>query len=679
MSFLQPLLLFALPLAALPIIIHLINQRRYQTVRWAAMMFLLAANRMSRGYARIRQWLIMAMRIAAIAVLVFAVSRPLAGGWVGWTAGGRAETTLVLLDRSPSMQQTGSAGGGSKLESSRTQLVETFKTLGSARWVLIESATNRPRDLESASVLPNAPGAEAVSAASDIPGMLQAARDYIRDNRAGNTEVWICSDLRNNDWNADSGRWPTLRDAFLEFPQTIRFHLLAYPQTAPENLSVRVTDVRRVKAGDAAELVISLRLTREGVSDDKEKAQTKSVVPIHFEVDGARSEVTVEMTGSKFELREHRITLDKTHERGWGRVSIPADANMADNDYWFVFDQPAPRQAAIVTDDPRAARPLQLAAEISPDPAIKCSAEVIELDRLSAVEWEKLALLLWQAPLPEGDTAKLVKAFIDRGGQVIFFPPHAPDATEFLGAHWTSWVNPPQEIPVETWRGDQDLLVHSQSGAALPVGQLQVRRYCGMEGELTPLATLKGGAPLFARATTSTGAAYFCTTTPAASDSSLATSGVVLYVAVQRAQSGGAEVLGNTRQLLAGDPSGEDPAKWKRIAGADTGLSTEYALHAGVYQSGGGERLLAVNRPAREDAAPVLADSRVAELFRGLDFSRVDDQAGRVSSLVQEIWRLFLATMLVAMVAEAVLCMPKAVRRPVAEAIPVGVGVRMAS
>ena len=43
MPFLQPLLLLALPLIALPVIIHLINQRRYQTIHWAAMMFLLAA------------------------------------------------------------------------------------------------------------------------------------------------------------------------------------------------------------------------------------------------------------------------------------------------------------------------------------------------------------------------------------------------------------------------------------------------------------------------------------------------------------------------------------------------------------------------------------------------------------------------------------------------------------
>ncbi len=63
--------------------------------------------------------------------------------------------------------------------------------------------------------------------------MLQSARDYIRDNKAGNTEIWICSDLREDDWNPESARWKALRDAFLEFPQAIRFHLLAYPQTAP--------------------------------------------------------------------------------------------------------------------------------------------------------------------------------------------------------------------------------------------------------------------------------------------------------------------------------------------------------------------------------------------------------------------------------------------------------------
>src|SRR4051794_9112941 len=219
MSFLQPLILAALPLVALPVIIHLINQRRYQTVPWAAMMFLLAANRMSRGYARLRQWLIMAFRMAAIAALLFAVSRPLAGGWLGSTAGGRADTTIVLLDRSPSMQQGKAGSGGSKLETGKRQLAATLKTLGSNRWVLIDSGTNAPHELESADALLTSAAAGPTSASSDIPGMLQAARDYIRANKTGRTEIWICSDIRRNDWETDDGRWRSLREAFLGFPQ----------------------------------------------------------------------------------------------------------------------------------------------------------------------------------------------------------------------------------------------------------------------------------------------------------------------------------------------------------------------------------------------------------------------------------------------------------------------------
>src|SRR3954463_11007289 len=108
MTFLQPLLLILLPLVALPIIIHLINQRRYQTIRWAGMMFLLAANRMTRGYARLRQILILLARTLALAGLIVAVSRPVASGWLGRAASGRPDTTIILLDRSPSMQQQGS-------------------------------------------------------------------------------------------------------------------------------------------------------------------------------------------------------------------------------------------------------------------------------------------------------------------------------------------------------------------------------------------------------------------------------------------------------------------------------------------------------------------------------------------------------------------------------------------
>lgn len=655
MSFLQPILLAALPLIALPILIHLINQRRFQTIRWGAMMFLLAANRMSRGYAKLRQWLILLFRTLAIAGLIVGVARPLASGWLGLTAGGRPDTTIILLDRSPSMRQQGEGQVGTKLDTGRQQLARSLNMLGSAKWVLIESTTNLPREIESPDVLMNLPATEPASASADLPAMLQAARDYIQANKSGRTEVWMCSDIRANDWNAESGRWTTLRDAFLELTQGVRFHLLAYPQSAVGNSAVRVTNVRRQQGNDSAELLVSLKLIREGVADDAEKI----AVPISFEIEGARSETTVEMTGSQFELKDHRIPIERSKDRGWGKVSIPADANSADNDFYFVFDQPAVRQTIIVADDANAARPLQLSASISPDPAVKLAAEVLTADQLPTVAWDQVSLVLWQAPLPDGTAADAVQAFVDRGGQIVFFPTQSITSASFAGASWQSWVESPDGIAIETWRGDQDLFSHTQSGAALPVGQLQVRKHCGLSGEHIPLATLKGGAPLLARVTTNRGGVYFCTTTPAASNSSLAENGVVLYVLVQRALASGAAVLGNTRQLVAGDVSGEQPTAWQQLAGPPEALSTEFAFHSGVYSAA--ERLLALNRTSAEDQAAVLPDGRVAELFQGLDFARVDDKAGNLAALIQEIWRLFLVAMIIALIVEAALCLPKQV------------------
>ncbi len=659
MSFLQPLLLAALPLAALPIIIHLINQRRYQTIQWAAMMFLLAANRMSRGYARLRQWLILLFRTLAVATLVFAVSRPLASGWIGMAAGGKVDTSIILLDLSPSMRQGGAGTVVSKLETGRQQLAQLLGTLKSTRWVVIDSVHREPRELDDPRDLLDLPQLDATSASADVPALLQVARDYIDANRTGTTEIWICSDLRGNDWDPESARWPTLRDSYQEFTQNVRFHLLAYPRLEPANLAIRVTSVRRQPTADGAELLLSLRLARDGGGDPNAGPLT---VPVEFEVDGARSVLNVELQGGQgeLELKNHPIPLGRDQRVGWGAVRIPADANPGDNEFYFVFDEPAPRRTVLVSDDPALLRPLQLAASVSPDPAVPCLVDLATREQLAALDWETVALVVWHARLPDPADAQLLESFLDRGGQVLCLPPREPDSTTFRGLQWTTWNTDAVESVVDTWRTDQDLLANTLSGAALPVGQLAIRRHCGLTGTATTLAALKGGVPLLARAPTDRGGLYFCATTVAPADSSLATDGVVLYVALHRAIAAGAAVLGNTRQLVAGEARLDPDLPWQRAGGSGTPLSTEYPFHAGVYQEG--DRWLAVNRSPAEDQVTVLGDTRVADLFQGLDFSRVDDQAGNLQSLIQEIWRLFLTTMMIALIVEAVLCLPRLAR-----------------
>ena len=71
-----PLVWWGLPLVAVPLVIHLINLLRHRRVEWAAMEFLLASRKKYRTRVLLRQWLLLALRTAAIAGLVLGLAQP---------------------------------------------------------------------------------------------------------------------------------------------------------------------------------------------------------------------------------------------------------------------------------------------------------------------------------------------------------------------------------------------------------------------------------------------------------------------------------------------------------------------------------------------------------------------------------------------------------------------------
>ena len=687
MTFLQPWLLLTLPLIALPVIIHLINQQRFQSVEWAAMMFLLSAKALSRGYSRLRQWLIMLLRMLAVAAAILAISRPLSQGWLAVVGGDRASAAIVLLDRSPSMSQASTVGGESKLTTARRQVAAALETLGTSRVVLIDSVSCTPHELSSPRGMLQVPEAEPAAAAADLPLMLQAACDQIGASKSAASTIWICSDQRANDWKVSDGAWSAIREAVAKVPQSVRLTLLGYAEPAADNLAVRVTRAALEPRGKAWELLLDIAIRRQA---DGGPAR----VPVQIELGPARSTVEVELTGTESVLARHAIPIDaaalaqtarmaggaegdseSAQANGWGRVSIPTDSNPADNDFYVAFGTPPIRRTIVVTEDSQAGaqtkRTLQLIAGIPPDKLLRAATEAVAAEAVADMPLDEVALILWQAALPEAGAADAVNRFIARGGQVIFLPPESPTTTAFNGMAWQTWTEHSPPLRPSSWRADEGLLAATLTGAALPVGELELRRTCGIIGDGTPLGVLPDGRPLLVRAAGDRGGASFLTSTPAVRDSDLAANGVVLYAVVQRAIDAGLEAVGNARQIDAGamllggtDAGGQRSSQqrsqedWRQIAGPPS-ASTEAGFHAGVYASRG--RLLAVNRPAAEDAAEVVDNRQIETLFQGLSFSRFEQKAGGLGAIVEEVWRLFLVALLVALVVEGLLCFP---RRP---------------
>ncbi|MCC9656951.1 BatA domain-containing protein [Rhodopirellula halodulae] len=672
MSFLQPWMLFALPIALLPIVIHLINQRRYQTTQWAAMMFLLAANRMNRGYAKIRQWAILALRTMVLLALIIAIGRPLAsgslgGGLIGSLSGGASANTIVLLDRSPSMSANAAGGARTKLEAGVAQIAETLDTLGVQRLWLIDSntvlasETQAARELASPEELLEVPQTGPSDASADIPAMMLAALDTIQANSMGQTDVWICSDGQQTDWQARDGRWPSLREALAPLGRRVRFRLLSVSGSDQLNRSIRIDELQVRGEGDERELWISGKIQNSSSEEDPPDASKQSS-SVRMDLAGAESIVELPLESASGEFSQVRVPLGSDQERGYGHVSLPADGNNADNTFYFAFDQPPPRRSVIVSENEEVAKVLSLAAGISSDASSEASAEVITTSEVPAIAWGETALILWQASLPTGakheSTRQRLQGFLDRGGRVIFFPSENPNASdELFGVSYENWTKLGDDVTISSWRGENDLLGKTLAGMSLPVGKLVVRRLASMSGETTTLAKLSNDEPVLVRVPTEKGGVYFCGTTPVSLDSSLSSDGIVLYVMIQRALIAGAESLANTGRYDAGAVNVDAASNWRRVQGKKDALSTEHAFSAGVYADA--DRFNAINRSQAEDSPGRLSTDQVDELFQGLVLERVSQSGGETSSLVDEVWRAFLILMLIAMVGEAILCLPR--------------------
>ena len=101
LSFLNPMLLWGLALASIPLIIHLLFRRKFRRVDWAPMRYLKLSIQRNRQRIRLEQLLLLLLRTLAIMLLFFLVARPLlhASGMGSWLSGrGRASQILVVDD-----------------------------------------------------------------------------------------------------------------------------------------------------------------------------------------------------------------------------------------------------------------------------------------------------------------------------------------------------------------------------------------------------------------------------------------------------------------------------------------------------------------------------------------------------------------------------------------------------
>ena len=104
MNFLAPLFFVALAGLAIPVLLHLTQREKNQIVRFPSLMFVRRIPYQSVRRRKIHNWLLLFVRLAALAMIILAFARPLIGSDDGAAAPGEgAREVVILLDTSYSM------------------------------------------------------------------------------------------------------------------------------------------------------------------------------------------------------------------------------------------------------------------------------------------------------------------------------------------------------------------------------------------------------------------------------------------------------------------------------------------------------------------------------------------------------------------------------------------------
>jgi len=197
MNFLFPTFLIGLAAIAIPIIIHLFNFRKYKKVYFTNVQFLKELKQESDSKSKLKEWLILAMRILAIVCLVFAFAQPFIPGKVKTVQGEKAIS--IYIDNSFSMESTNKKG--TLLENAKTfatEIVNTFNASDKFQLLTNDFEGKHQRFISKEEFIEQLNDVKISSATKSINDVIKRQQDFLQNSSSKNKRIFLLSDFQKN-------------------------------------------------------------------------------------------------------------------------------------------------------------------------------------------------------------------------------------------------------------------------------------------------------------------------------------------------------------------------------------------------------------------------------------------------------------------------------------------------
>jgi len=336
MTFLNSIFLAALAAVTIPLLIHFLSRRRIKVIDFSSLRFLLQMQKSRLRWLRIRDIILLLLRIATLALLVLAFARPAITSRKGQS--NAPVSTVLLIDNSPSCEAGSNAGTVfDDLKRTALEIIdmakpgdETFLITLAGKPTLIGRFGNSAG--ARTALLSTTPQA----GSPDVAGGVSLASKLLETSHNINRDIFLISDFQ------DGPHWKNL----IDIGNDPRTHIFAIIPESRKNLNISVASVefppQLLAPGEEFQVKTLIRNHSETESADR-------LVELHID-NSKKAQTIVSLNPQESRTVEFITRLDRAG-RHLGYLEIEDDDYPADNRAYFCIEIPAKIKVLAISEN----------------------------------------------------------------------------------------------------------------------------------------------------------------------------------------------------------------------------------------------------------------------------------------------------------------------------------------
>lgn len=411
MTFLNPFLLVALAAAAIPLLLHLLNLRKLRTVEFSSLRFLKELQKTRVRKLKLRQILLLLLRIGLVVFAVLAFARPALEGTAGLPGAHASATAVILLDNSFSMDVRDERGSRFKqAQDAAQEIVDLLEDNDEAYLVPMTDVKSglgaepsRNREALRSTIAAMKLGYRR----ADLDDGLRVAASLLDRSENLNKEVYIITDAQRTNASA-------VLDSLRIFGESTRIYLLPVGSGGSiAGVNLGLDSIRLLTSVFETGKPVEVRAWVHNYGDRDVDGATVSLV-----INGERlAQAGVAVAAGATEAVDLAAAPKRPGLQG-GHIEIEGDALEADNRRYFAFPV-LDRMRVVVAGSPQSMSFLDLVLGLAGN---ALAVERVSPAALPAVDLSRAeAVVLAEASV--NDASRLAQYVQEGGGLVIYGGP----------------------------------------------------------------------------------------------------------------------------------------------------------------------------------------------------------------------------------------------------------------